>query len=71
VPRTVWPTAKDTDPVGEPVPEAAFTVAVNTVELPALMLATLAVTIVVVAIGWLLFQSVTRLYTSTEPKPVA
>lgn len=50
-PRTVWPRVKETVPVGDVVPVAAFTVAVKTVELelPALMLEEPAVTVVDVA----------------------
>ena len=60
-PRICWPTAKVTAPAGEVVPEAAFTVAVKTVEPPALRVETVSVNEVVVAMGWLPFHAMTAL----------
>jgi hypothetical protein len=70
VPRSFWPTLKDTDPLGGADPDTALTVAVKRVELPELILVWLEVTVVPVAMGWLPFHSVARLYTSMEPRPL-
>ena len=71
LPKLVAPTAKETDPVGGFVPEAAVTVAVTKVLVPMLMLLGAATAVVVVAICTELLHRLTRLFTSTEPSPVA
>ncbi len=60
-PRIRWPTANVTAPAGEVAPAAAFTVAVKTVDPPALRVETVAANEVVVAMGWLPFHAMTKL----------
>ena len=70
-PSDVPPSVKETEPVGAMLPVAAFTVAVSVVLPLGRMLVGLAVTVVVVPTAGALDHCVTRLYASTEPKPVA
>ncbi len=73
VPKETSPHTNDTLPVGEVLPEAAFTVAVSTVVALTEMLEGLAEIVVVVAVEvWPLpFHPVTRLVMFAEPRPVA
>src|ERR1035437_6648436 len=70
-PRNVPPAVNATDPTGEMLPLAAFTVAVSTVLPLAEMPMGLAVTVVGVPMAGMLLHCVTRLYASTGPSPVA
>src|ERR1035437_837013 len=70
IPRDTLPSVNVTDPVGMMLPVLAMTTAVSTVLAPAVTLAGLAVTVVVVEVTGPLFHCVTRLYASTEPRPV-
>src|SRR5271157_279529 len=71
VPSEMPPSVKETEPVGVRLPLVAFTVAVSVVLPPVVTMAGLAVTVVVVAVGGMLFHFVARMYTSTDPSPVA
>jgi hypothetical protein len=68
VPSDALPSVKETEPVGVPLPLAAFTVAVSAVLPPVAMLAGLAVTVVVVATTGTVKLTVT--VPDEAPKPV-
>ena len=69
-PSDVWPTAKETDPAGEVVPEAALTVAVRSVLPLDAILVGFARNTVVVEVARLAAQCSAKLSISAEPNPV-
>lgn len=60
-PRMVWPTTKDTEPVGDVTPETALTVAVKTVLPPDAILAGFAASAVPVGVAVLAAHAPTSL----------